>query len=825
MSGPFGLPLPLLTDTYKACHFALYPEMREATAYAEFRSAYDKDENDQRIVFYGIRYVLEQYISRQWTQRDVDLAEAFFATYNAEFKAYPFPRALFNKFVEENNGYFPVRIDSMAEGSVVYPHTPVLQITARDEYAPLITYLETVLLMTWYPSTVATLSFRSRSAIEESYAHTVDDDAMWTLDSRMHDFGFRGCTCVEQSILGGSAHLLAFDGTDTMSAAYYVQFMLNGGRPVATSIPATEHSVMTAHRSELEAILRTIEEYGDGVYACVMDSYDYARVLSDILPVVAEKKLEKGGFLVIRPDSGDQVGVVLQGLYAADKVFGSTVNGKGFKVINGASVIQGDGVTPDSLRRILDAVRNAGFSTQCVGFGMGGGLLQRVDRDITSMAVKISSVVYADGETRDIMKFPKMGSSKVSLPGRFAVVSDPAQDGAPVAFLEGDAPKEGKGGDASLLKTIYDCGPVAGLVWDDFDTIRKRVRHQWSTYPRKAKAVSDSLLAHQKAVHDAQERRVVEGSAFGVQTALGTAAAADTSAVRTLNDRRLFEPTPLDDELDDALQTYVSNETRPRRDVPTAPEYMGRVYGYERLNQLVTGGQWRGLALAAESTILETPADQELKLMKCWTYRTLALLQQQGCGALAVAELDRLECATGYANVARRAVVELGRSPTVVWPFELRLLRAQAPGVAAGDWAESIARLSALQRGCSRVLSRPGGDGDASGEERIVLNRRRVFRLSLMIAACAANLGDSSVAVQTLDQLLPADSNDDESDVRLLSAAARLYLQLGGIAAAERLFLRVENIAPKDDKLVLMNQAFYAVATAKWDVARDLFAR
>ncbi|KAJ2684329.1 hypothetical protein GGH99_004088, partial [Coemansia sp. RSA 1285] len=309
------------------------------------------------------------------------------------------------------------------------------------------------------------------------------------------------------------------------------------------------------------------------------------------------------------------------------------------------------------------------------------------------------------------------------------------------------------------------------------------------------------------------------------QTALGTAAAADTSAVRTLNDRRLFEPTPLDDELDDALQTYVSNETRPRRDVPTAPEYMGRVYGYERLNQLVTGGQWRGLALAAESTILETPADQELKLMKCWTYRTLALLQQQGCGALAVAELDRLECATGYANVARRAVVELGRSPTVVWPFELRLLRAQAPGVAAGDWAESIARLSALQRGCSRVLSRPGGDGDASGEERIVLNRRRVFRLSLMIAACAANLGDSSVAVQTLDQLLPADSNDDESDVRLLSAAARLYLQLGGIAAAERLFLRVENIAPKDDKLVLMNQAFYAVATAKWDVARDLFAR
>ncbi len=47
-------------------------------------------------------------------------------------------------------------------------------------------------------------------------------------------------------MLGGAAHLLNFDGTDTLSAAYYVQFALNGGRPVAQSIPATEHSVMTA---------------------------------------------------------------------------------------------------------------------------------------------------------------------------------------------------------------------------------------------------------------------------------------------------------------------------------------------------------------------------------------------------------------------------------------------------------------------------------------------------------------------------------------------------------------------------------------------------
>lgn len=37
---------------------------------------------------------------------------------------------------------------------------------------------------------------------------TVDKSGMWSLDSRLHDFGFRGCTSVEQSIIGGVSHLV-----------------------------------------------------------------------------------------------------------------------------------------------------------------------------------------------------------------------------------------------------------------------------------------------------------------------------------------------------------------------------------------------------------------------------------------------------------------------------------------------------------------------------------------------------------------------------------------------------------------------------------------
>ena len=167
--------------------------------------------------------------------------------------------------------------------------------------------------MLWYPTTVATLSRRAKDLIAAGFEASVDGGAANPLlNSRLHDFGFRGCTCVEQSVIGGCAHLLNFVGTDTMSAAYYSQFHLNGGRPVAQSIPATEHSVMTCWATEKLAIENMITHFGSGVFACVMDSYDYAAALEEVLPSVASKKVAAGGFMVIRPDSGDPVEVVVQ---------------------------------------------------------------------------------------------------------------------------------------------------------------------------------------------------------------------------------------------------------------------------------------------------------------------------------------------------------------------------------------------------------------------------------------------------------------------------------------------------------------------------------
>ncbi|KAJ3275741.1 hypothetical protein HDV01_007208 [Terramyces sp. JEL0728] len=458
-------------DKYKA-----YKKTAGMVAYGEFRKPYEKDTKDQRLVYYGTRYIIENYIAKQYTVEDVEQAALFFKQHNAGATEFPFPKDLFLKFVKENNGYFPVKIQALPEGSVIYPHVPVYQITAEGEYA------------------------RCKTIIEQAYADSVDESGYWSLGSRLHDFGFRGCTSVEQSIIGGTAHLLNFEGTDTLSACWYAQFKLNNGKPVGYSIPATEHSIMTAHVNEKRAMTKLLEEFGSGVCACVMDSYDYTNALEAVLPSVASLKVNKGGFLVLRPDSGDPVQVILQALCAADTIFGSDVNQKGYKVLRGVGVIQGDGINIQTLKEIAEAVKNAGYAAQNVAYGMGGGLLQKVNRDTMSFATKLCKIIYADGISRNVMKMPKDDPGKRSIPGETHVVREDNQ--LPVVYPVEAAPSL-----PNELQVVYDHGKVC--KWDDFETVRNRITTQWKNCPRVHNPISKELNDKMKRVESAQ-RAVVD---------------------------------------------------------------------------------------------------------------------------------------------------------------------------------------------------------------------------------------------------------------------------------------------------------------------------
>lgn len=46
--------------------------------YGEFRGGFNKDSKDTRFVYYGMRYIVENYLLRQWTMKDVEQADIFY---------------------------------------------------------------------------------------------------------------------------------------------------------------------------------------------------------------------------------------------------------------------------------------------------------------------------------------------------------------------------------------------------------------------------------------------------------------------------------------------------------------------------------------------------------------------------------------------------------------------------------------------------------------------------------------------------------------------------------------------------------------------------
>jgi nicotinamide phosphoribosyltransferase len=408
---------PLLnTDSYKASHWLQYPPGTDATFfYVESRGGVH-----DRTVFFGLQSILKEALGRPVTHADVDAARDLFAAHGE-----PFNEAGWRDIVDRLGGRLPVRIRAVPEGSVVPTHHALVTIESTDPAAAWVpSYLETLLLRLWYPVTVATISWHAKQVIR-AFLERTSDDPEGQLPFKLHDFGARGVSSAESAAIGGMAHLVNFLGTDTVSGllaarAYY-------GAPMAGfSIPAAEHSTITSwgREAEVDAYRNMLRQFGrpGGLVAVVSDSYDIFHAIREHWGrTLREEVIASGATVVVRPDSGDPVAVVHQCLELLDEAFGHDVNAKGYRVLRHVRVIQGDGVNPGSLRAILERITSAGYATDNVAFGMGGALLQKLDRDTQKFALKCSAA-RVDGRWIDVYKDPVTDKGKQSKRGRVALV-------------------------------------------------------------------------------------------------------------------------------------------------------------------------------------------------------------------------------------------------------------------------------------------------------------------------------------------------------------------------------------------------------------------
>jgi nicotinamide phosphoribosyltransferase len=457
----------LATDSYKLGHWNQYPKGTEGVySYLEAREGAEYPET----VFFGLQAILGSLEGRAVKFSDIlaakQLARAHFGTDD-----------LFNfdgwaRINSLHNGRLPVRIKAVPEGTVVPTGNVLMTVENTDPACYWLTNaLESLLMHVWYPTTVASRSRAVKVMLADKLQRC--GSSLDGLPFMLHDFGYRGAASHEAAALGGAGHLVNFMGTDTLPAMLLARQVYGADlADLAFSVPATEHSVMTALGREGEAgiVANLLNEHPGGILSVVADSYDIYGFVNAVGTTFREQILARDGVFVVRPDSITKehptpallTTNILQSLW---HFYGGTTTSKGFKVLDPhVRVLWGDGIDAHGIEKVVNRAMCAGFSPENLVFGMGGGLLQKLDRDTQRFAFK-SSAQKRNGEWHDVYKQP-LDTSKSSKRGRLALVRKPNGEFITIAQQTSAELKN------DALQTVFENGELVNKT--TFAEIRER---------------------------------------------------------------------------------------------------------------------------------------------------------------------------------------------------------------------------------------------------------------------------------------------------------------------------------------------------------------
>ena len=474
------------TDFYKTGHYLQYPE-GTTLVYSNFTARSDKWANtlpdfDHKTVFFGLQAVC------QWLLIDLWNTEFFDKHKEDVVQAYRrrMDKALGVGVVTTDHiaalwehGCLPLHIKALPEGSRVDIRVPTFTIVnTHPDFYWVTNYVETQLSAElWKMITSATMAYEYRRLFMK-YAKATGVD-LGFVDFQGHDFSARGMSGVWDGGQSGAAHLTSFKGTDTIHAIDYIEDYYPADtleELIGASVPATEHSVMClgGQDNEIDTFRRLITKlYPAGIVSIVSDSWDYWQVLTSFTVTLFDEIIARTGKVVFRPDSGDPVKMivgyhvgelldpdaecvfVMGSYYEIERthwldgcpfpelgrplteaevkgsvevlweIFGGTTNEAGYKTLDPhVGLIYGDSISLERAVAILEGLKQKGFSSANIVFGIGSYTYQYVTRDTYGTAIKATFGVV-NGVDREVSKNPKTDSGvKKSAKGLLRVENE-----------------------------------------------------------------------------------------------------------------------------------------------------------------------------------------------------------------------------------------------------------------------------------------------------------------------------------------------------------------------------------------------------------------
>lgn len=429
------------TDGYKCDHRRQYPEGTNLV-YSNFTARKSRIPEIDSTVFFSLQYVVQKHLIDDWNRNFFRLPKDLVVeVYKRRINNYLGEGAITYEHIGNLHdlGYLPIKIKAVKEGTKVPINVPCLTIyNTVPEFFWLTNYLETILsCMLWKPITSATIANRYKQVFDEYAVRTVGNTDFTPFQG--HDFSFRGMSGLEDACASGGAHLTSFVGTDSIPAIDWLEEYYGADSDnelVGCSVPATEHSVMCmgGAEDEIGTFRGLLELYPKGIVSVVSDTWDFWRVVTEYLPKLKNEIMARDGKLVIRPDSGDPVKIVCGDPDAETEwerkgaieclwdTFGGTYN---FITVTNADakrcyrqldshigLIYGDSITLERQEQILRRLKEKGFASTNMVFGIGSYTYQYQTRDTFGFAMK-ATYGEVNGVGRNIFKDPATDKDKM----------------------------------------------------------------------------------------------------------------------------------------------------------------------------------------------------------------------------------------------------------------------------------------------------------------------------------------------------------------------------------------------------------------------------
>lgn len=479
-------PFPLKADAYSiSSDIFASSKAREKSVY-NFTNrispvkAFPDVAKDSRMVFFGLQDYIRRYLTKPINQQDIDNSKRFMDRAHSFGGPLPFNKKMWESVLHDYNGYLPIKIEAIPQGSIFFPNEPVIQITAEKGFGELAAHVEGLLVGMVSIATVrASLTAHWKSSIYNLLVHECGHDEKTVngvINWFIHDFGMRASSSDIESEILGKCHLLFFNGTDTFNAAFSAWRDSNyQDVEYANSIIALAHRNTSSYENDLtdgendcfEKIYEVSTNYG-GIASNVSDCYNFKKAVDKLERILA-KNPDNLNIIVSRPDSGNAKENIE---YILDK--------KNSKL----RFIEGNSINPKSMKDILLSLNGKNVALKGI-FGVGGYLRNSCTRDTFSSALKLSSVGI---DNQPVCKLSEV-EAKMSIPGPNILTKPLLMYGYKSVFLNGEIPSR-----LNRLKIYYegDCDlHFTNTCLEDFNIIRDRAQSEFNGYDNFANKYPD----------------------------------------------------------------------------------------------------------------------------------------------------------------------------------------------------------------------------------------------------------------------------------------------------------------------------------------------